>query len=389
MEASDVASGERIADVRSYICQVTPHRSLHVVVVETASGHIGVGECSQSDQDLAVQQNLRVLTEKVRGYSVFDLCERLTPWLASGRSGRAWAVAVSGVEMAVWDLQAKIVGRPAFQLWGGSCRERVRCYATVAVGVDTTSQDEVFAECARLINDGFRAVKIVPFSGLSRAKLLDRETRLGIGRGIELLRALRSSYPELDIAVESNFAFSERVASLVLHEVAEFELLWVEAPLWWDDEQALSRLRSISEVPIASGELGHGKTAYRALIEANAIDVIQPDVKWCGGCSEFRKIAAWSEVHQISVAPHNNSGPIATAVSAHLAMHLSNCALLEVSSRMPTWANELGIGAEMVEHGSISRDRLCSTAGFGVSVREEVLRGLLDSPRESSPSLMN
>lgn len=371
-----VPDSEAIADVRSYICRTDQSRNFHFVFVETRGGLVGIGECSQSDQELAVQSNVELLGAALVGSSVFELTERLVTWLASGRSGRAWSIAISGIEMALWDLQGKVLSRPAFQLWGGGCHEAVRCYATASAGLRPEHPDEVLDECERCVEEGFRAIKVVPFTSLRGASLADHATRVGIESGMELLQTIRSRYPEVDLAVECGFAFSEHLGKVLLGRLADLGILWLEAPLWWDAPSALARLRQFSPVAIASGEVHHGKAAFRDLIELEAVDVLQPDVKWCGGCSELRKISAWADAHQIVVAPHNNSGPVATAASAHVAASLTNLGLLEVSSRLGSWSPGSDFIAPLPSQGAIALEVLRSRPGLGVDLSESAIRQL-------------
>lgn len=364
----------RIGDIRSYVCPTSQGRTFLFIVVETEDGLVGFGEASQNDQDQAVVANIATLRSELVGKDIFELVERIGGRLSSGRAGRAWSVAISAVEMALWDLMGKATRRPVYQLLGGAVREKVICYATVAAGIALEDPGRVLDECRRVINEGFANVKVVPFPGIARATVLDRELRCQLDAGLELLNELHRQHPSVGVAVECNFSFSESVARFLAARLGTLGVLWMEAPLWWDDAAGLRRLREFAAVAVASGELLHGKASYRELIESEALDIVQPDVKWCGGCLEARKIAAWAEVHQIAVAPHNNSGPIATAASAHLAICLPNLAMLEVSSVLDQW--ESGIASGVVETGAVSRARLAAHGGLGVELDEGDLRQL-------------
>ncbi|MGH2353899.1 MAG: enolase C-terminal domain-like protein, partial [Chloroflexota bacterium] len=105
-----------------------------------------------------------------------------------------------------------------------------------------------------------------------------------------------------------------------------------------------------------------------------AVDVLQPDVKWTGGILEAKKVAAWAETYQLTIAPHNNSGPVATAASAHLAATLPNFLVLETPSRRPAWEAELLRGTGLVEQGHVSLERLRARPGLGIEFDEAVAR---------------
>ena len=104
------------------------------------------------------------------------------------------------------------------------------------------------------------------------------------------------------------------------------------------------------------------------------MDVVQPDVKWTGGIAEAKKIAAWAEVYGLAVAPHNNSGPVATAASAHLAATLPNLEILETPSRRPDWEEDLLRGTGVVQRGGVSHQRLRERPGLGIEFDEDVAR---------------
>lgn len=363
-----------ITRVRGWLCDTGAGRNYLFVALESSDGHVGWGEGSQSDQDGAVLSVLRQLSDDVVGRDPLDLVESIVSWLWSNRSGRAMSIAISAVETAIWDLIGQITERPVFQLLGGSCHERLRCYATIAAGVAIDSTDAVLRESKRCVQEGFTALKIVTFPFGPPSQLLTGDVRLDIDRGLSLLSGVRDeTNSTVDLLAECNFRLSVPVAISVARRLEEIGVLWMEAPLWADDPTALRQLKGRTSVAIASGELLHGRQAYVQLIEQRAVDVVQPDVKWTGGILEAKKIASWAEAHLISVAPHNNSGPVATAASAHLAMTLPNFALLEVASRQPDWLGDAMASPPLVVDGEITKDRLATSVGLGVSLDTAVL----------------
>jgi galactonate dehydratase len=112
-----------------------------------------------------------------------------------------------------------------------------------------------------------------------------------------------------------------------------------------------------------------GRLGYQNLIESRALDIVHPDVKWTGGILESKKVAAWAETYQLLVAPHNNSGLVATAASAHLAITLPNLLILEVPSRSPNWESEVIREFELGPAGTISLAQL-ARPGLGVMFDE-------------------
>jgi galactonate dehydratase len=365
-----------LRDVRPLVVDTGHGRNFLFVVLETENGILGVGEGSQSDQDLAVAANVRQLRDRLVGRSIFELIESLSLVTRSPRSGRAMVVAVSAIEQALWDCIGKHVGVPVYQLLGGAVRERVPCYATLSAGLESFEPAELAAEAARCVDEGLAAVKVPAFRELKGAATVGVPllSKRSLELGKERLLAVREAIgPEIGLMLECDFAL-DRVA---LRELVPFlERLgcsWIEAPLAWDDARALADLRRHTPFRIASGEIGHGRLDAVRLIERRSVDVLQPDVKWAGGILEVRKIAAWAEAHQVAIALHNNSGPVATAASAHLSLVIPNALALEIPSRRPGWESTLTADDPIVAEGHVDRDRLAERPGLGIAFDETLL----------------
>lgn len=362
----------RVTGVRSYVCDTGHGRNFVFVLVETDAGVTGFGEASQSNQDSAVVANIRELGASCEGADLFDLVERLAQRYRSDRSGRALMVAASGIEIAVWDAMGKVLDLPVYQLLGGSCHESLPCYATIAAGVTDHRPDALADLALERLGQGFAGVKLAPFVEWERSdKTLDQ--RAALVAGIERLSTVRRAIgPDAALMVECNFAFGRATAVEVATRLGSLDCSWIEAPLWWDEPRDLRWLRGRIDQPIASGEMAHGRRAFRPLLEAAAVDVLQPDVKWTGGIFEAKKVAAWAETCQIDVAPHNNSGPVATAASAHLAVTLPNALVLETPALRPSWEADLVQGTGAVSEGRVLVERLGTRPGLGVDLDEAV-----------------
>lgn len=356
------ARSARITHVRSYVCDTGHGRNFLFVVVDTDAGIFGVGEGSQNDQDEAVVANVRQLTPYYVGRSVFDLIERRGARLRSERTGRAWFVATSALEQAVWDAIGKAAGLPVYQLLGGSCRDNLRCYATMGAGLPDHTPDTLAAEAARLTAAGYSGVKAQVVHG-------DEP----VDAGVERVRVIREAVGDgTDVMAECAFRFDRNTAEQFAARIVPYACAWIEAPLRWDDATNLAALRASITQRVASGETLHGRRSFTSIIEGRAVDILQPDVKWTGGILEAKKIAAWAETYQIDVAPHNNSGPVATAASAHLCATLPNFFALETPSRAPEWQEDLVRGTHVVRGGSVSMAELAKRPGLGIDFDESV-----------------
>lgn len=363
----------RVRALRSYLCDTGQGRNHLFVVVETDAGFCGVGEASQSDQDYAVLANMEQLAPMYVGHDLFELIERRTRSTRTGRAGRAMIAAVGGIEIALWDAIGKVLRVPVYQVLGGGCHDRIRCYATISAGVEDWSPDGLGQVAADTVATGYNAVKLPLFADLAGGRAAGPVGPDRIELGIRRLAAVRGQVgDDVDIMVECDFALDRITARAAADAVAVHRCYWLEAPLRWDDPAELAALRRTVAIRIASGELLHGVPAYRELFEARAVDVVQPDVKWTGGILEAKKIAAWAEAYQVALAPHNNSGPVATAASAHLAVTTPNTLLLESSALQPSWVGDLTCGVSVIRHGVVDRAELARRPGLGVPFDESV-----------------
>ncbi len=365
----------KITAIRPIVCATGHGRTFLFVLVDTDAGLTGVGEGSQSDQDTAVVANVRQLAPRYVGRNPLDVIEARGRLLTNDRTGRAMFVAVSAIEQALWDLAGKLLDVPVYQLLGGSCRDRLRCYATMGAGVTDRSPAGQAREAARCTAAGYTGVKVGPFGDLTPDRCSGPAGRERLREGIERVKAVRAAVgPDVDVMVECGYALDYPAARRVAAALAPYDCFWLEAPLFWDDPAELARLRHAIPQRVASGERTHGRRSYRELIERQAVGVLQPDVKWTGGILEAKKIAAWAETYQLALAPHNNSGPVATAASAHLSATLPNFLILETPSRAPTWEADLLRGTGLVENGAVSLERLRARPGLGIEFDEAVAR---------------
>lgn len=363
----------RVRDIRTVVCDTGHGRTFLFVIVETDAGIQGFGEGSQSDQDAAVVANVEGLARHYVGQNLFELIERRAQLYRTDRAGRAMMIAASAIEIALWDAIGKVLEVPVYQLLGGSCLDVVPCYATMAAGIDDHGPANLSRLAGQLVADGFSGVKVAPFGRDAQDPgRLPGEASM-IASGVERVAAVRDAIgDDASLMVECAFRFDPATAVQVARALEPFGCYWLEAPLFWDDPGLLAAVRGAIPQRLSSGETLHGRRAYRAMLESDAVDVLQPDVKWTGGILEAKKIAAWAEICQVLVAPHNNSGPVATAASAHLAVTLPNAVALEVPAVRPDWEADLVGESFPVRQGSTSPEVLAQRPGLGITFDEAV-----------------
>jgi galactonate dehydratase len=276
--------------------------------------------------------------------------------------------AISSIEHALWDIKAKWLNVPLYELLGGRVRDRVRVYNHLGGGQMKTMYEsttaEEFAERALVVKEqGYTAIKFMPvprtepIEGVQSVRTAER-----------LVRAVREAVgPEMDLMVDLHGRTWPAMAIQYCQAFEPYGLLFFEEPCPTDDIEATAQVTRASRIPIATGERLVGRHQFREIFEKRACHVIQPDVSHCGGLWEARKIAAMAETYSMAVAPHNPNGPVATAVAVHFALATPNWLIQETISSDVPWRNEVVHYPMVIQDGSIAApDR----PGLGVEVDE-------------------
>lgn len=227
---------------------------------------------------------------------------------ASPYAGGLASYAVSAVDLALWDLKGKLLGRPVLELLGGPVRERIACYAT---GNDTDWHMEL----------GFRATKLaLPFGPVDR--------RAGLARVEELVARTRERIgPEVELMLDCWMALDVEHAVRLAERLRPYELSWIEDPLLPDDLDGIAELRRrLPWQTLATGEHWYTPGPFASAVAGRWVDVLQPDIGWAGGLTGCLKIAHLAEPAGIAVIPHAGMN---TAYGQHFAMAVTNSPLGE------------------------------------------------------------
>ncbi|HET7929736.1 MAG TPA: galactonate dehydratase [Actinomycetota bacterium] len=281
------------------------------------------------------------------------------------RGGAVMTSAIAGIDQALWDIKAKALGVPLFELLGGPVRDRVRMYVNLGSELGGDARDpQAWADAAREARKGgFDAMKVypaVPARPLEGTPFL-RETET-------LVAVVREAAGEdADVMVDLHGRTSPADAIRLGHALAPYRPWWLEEPCQPGNADAVAEVARAIPIPVAAGERLVERGAFAELLDKRACAIIQPNVCYCGGVSEFRRIASLAETALVPVAPHNPNGPIGTMVSVHLALALPNVPILEHVRGDVPWRDEIvdepfvtvdgyadqptrpGIGVELVE----------------------------------------
>jgi L-alanine-DL-glutamate epimerase-like enolase superfamily enzyme len=278
-----------------------------VAIIETELKPLLIGEDAR---------NISRLWNRMMNGSRAELAERfgrLMPIL--GRRG-IHVAAISGIDLALWDIAGKARGCSVLELVGGACRDGVKAYGSGGWG----DSDRIGAELKGYASQGFKAAKM-------RFGAMDGRVATSLAR----VRAAREAIGgEIDLMVDAHGTMSVSQAKRFCKGAAELDLRFVEEPVMSDDRAGLAAVRAASAVPIAAGESEFTRFDFAELIDRRAVDVLQPDLAITGGFSEGLKIAALCEAHRLELAPHCWGSAISFRAGLTLAFASSAGVYMEV-----------------------------------------------------------
>jgi D-galactarolactone cycloisomerase len=294
------------------------YRSALLIQVETDEGITGFGSCSGNGAILEVMIE-RVLKPLLVGKSPLDIEEL---WETSYFSAVAkelgsrglGVVALSGVDIALWDILGKAKDEPIFKLLGGAARDKIPVYATALY---PEQPGEVVKKALAFAQKGFRAAKI--------------KVGFNLAQDIEIVRAVRAELGnDFTLMTDANQGYTLEVASQAAEAFAACGVAFLEEPLFVEDIEGHASLKAQGKVPIALGENLHTRFAFENFIARRAVDILQPDVARAGGMSEVAEIAALAAGHGLSVSFQTWGDAVALAASLHLAAALKNSSVMEL-----------------------------------------------------------
>ncbi|HET7480943.1 MAG TPA: mandelate racemase/muconate lactonizing enzyme family protein [Rubrobacteraceae bacterium] len=363
-----------------------------VLVKVWAGDEYGLGECYPSAPAAGIHQIITNLEDQLVGEdprNVEMLYEKLRRWnIFTGGQAGAVLTAISGIEMALWDLAGKLQGVPIYRLLGGAFRTRIRLYADFNAGtVDAAAhhttdggllseelQQEYVDVAREAVSMGFDAIK---FDVDDVTGPLHRDFWNGAISGPEReamvarVAAVREAVgPEVDLAIDMHGRFDLPSSIRFARAVEEFDLLWLEEPTPPENYDALAEIRRSASTPICAGENTYTRFDFKRLFDGRCVDYVMPDVAKCGGLAEGKRIANMAELDYIPFATHNVSSPIGTIAAAHVCAAVSNFAVLEWHAiDMPHWADFVRYsGGDVISDGHIE---LTEAPGLGLELNEE------------------
>lgn len=277
------------------------------VRIECEDGQIGWGEATLEGQSAAVAGAVATMAQALLGRDPRRIEDAWQMLYRRGcyRGGPVMMSALSGIDMALWDLSARALGVPVHTMMGGRVRDRVRCYAWM--GGDRA--ETAFEDLESLRAAGYGAAKL-NVAG-ETARLAGHAQVDAIAARLHDLRA--AAGPDFDIAVDFHGRIDAATACVLLAEIAPMRPLFVEDPVLQTQTQELADIARATPIPLAAGERLTDRGAMRQLFEARAVRVANFDTAHVGGITEMRRLAAFCEFWDVTLAPHSPLGPIALA----------------------------------------------------------------------------
>jgi galactonate dehydratase len=344
-------------------------RNYCFIRLRTDTGLTGVGEASLEWQELTTQTLIHELFEEryVLGSDPFDVEALVMRMIRDQYQGGAVAMtAISGIEIALWDLIGKATGQPVYKLLGGRCHERLPAYANGWYGGAVTPED--YATLAsKVVAGGYRGLKFDPF-GIAWKRM----SRAEIDQSVAIVEAVRRAVGD---DVELMIEFHGRLAMDVALEVGErlqvYGPTWYEEPVAHENLDLLAEFKAKSSVRVAAGERLYTLVDFARLTHQRAVDIVQMDVAHCGGILMSKKIAAFSEVNDIVFAPHVSIGPVALAAALHLDMCCSNFRCQEnFGEHDVNYRDDLVCGWNRYSNGYFTLD---DRPGLGLELNDDVI----------------
>ncbi len=293
--------------------------------VETDEGISGWGEPVIEGRALTVESAVHELMDSLIGSDPSRIEDAWEKMYRSGfyRGGPILMSAIAGIDQALWDIKGKALNQPIYQLMGGAVRNSIKVYSWV--GGDRPS--DVGQEALKRKEIGFTAIKM---NATEELQIIDTYDK--VAQVVERVKAIRDSCgPYFGIAVDFHGRVHKPMAKVLAKALEPYNLMFIEEPVLPQNNDALDKITSLTQTPIATGERMFTRWDFKELLHSNNVDIIQPDLSHAGGITECKKIASMAEAYDVAVAFHCPLGPIALAACLQVDATVYNAFIQEQS----------------------------------------------------------
>ncbi|MCC6179719.1 MAG: mandelate racemase/muconate lactonizing protein [Chloroflexi bacterium] len=273
--------------------------------IQTDEGVVGIGGPISLEQAFIIDTQFRQLLVGLDPIAHELLWDKLYRYSVHGRKG-VTMMAISAIDCAIWDLKGRWANAPVYRLLGGPTRSEIPAYAS-ALGF-SIEPERAAQRALDFVADGYHATKWFFRDGPS-------DGREGMRRNVELVAALREAVgDDVDLMLDCWMSWDVPYTVAMAERLEEFHPRWLEEPVLPDKIGSYAEIRARSPIPISGGEHEYTRWGLKQLMDAQAVDVLQPDIYWCGGITELLKICAIASTYDLPVVPHGHSTP----ATAHL-----------------------------------------------------------------------
>ncbi len=360
--------------------RVSPKTVWSFVELVDVAGSAGVGEATLARCEVQMRRALQAYVPLLLARAPIDV--DLAPARATARSLPEFAV-VSALDQAVCDLAAQQQGISVSAALGGARRDKVRAYANINRGIRSRTPEGFAAHARSAMADGFFAVKIAPFDDVELyGEASRRIDAVLLDAGLARIAAVREAIgPEADLMVDCHWRLHRAAAEAVLRATEPLRLHWLECPVPETPEmletiRTLRKFANDRRVLLAGCEQMSLLDGFMPFLQANAYDVLMPDVKYVGGMREMLNVADAMERRGAAFSPHNPSGPVCHAASLHVCAVASNVERLEMQyAETPLFDQLVGGALAPAVNGEVTVPR---APGVGVRLDPRWVRELCD-----------
>jgi len=361
----------KIVSVTAHVVNAEMRNWVFVKVQTDVPGLHGWGEATLEWKTRSVAGAVEDLTPLILGRSPLDIEQAVRAMRKQSfwRLGAIGMSAISGIELALWDIAGKHFGVPVWQLLGGKVREKVHVYTHLGFGdmravYETDSVDPLVERAHEVLAKGYTAFKVVILPYVHAYA-----PRKAVSHVERLMAALREAAgPDTEIMLDFHGKPGSVATALSFIEaVAPYGPMFVEEPIQPGDARGMRQITERSRVPIATGERLVERSEFEEHFHLRAMDIAQPDICHCGGLLEAKKIAAMAETAGMGVAPHNPLGPIAGAAALHFAVSTPSHIIQEEMVGAVPWYFDVVRGPIEMADGHW---QVPETPGLGIEVDE-------------------
>lgn len=342
------------------------------IKISTDDGYEGWGEPIVEGRAVTTAAAVSELSDYLLGKDPRNIEDLFQVMYRGGfyRGGPILSSAISGIEQALWDIKAKALNVPVYELLGGPVREKVRLYAHVS----GTTPEEYATNARKLVAAGYTALKM---GVVNATDWVERPS--SIDAAVAKFAAVREAVGrDIGVGIDFHGRVRRSVAKVLAKAIEPFNPMFYEELLLPTDSDALKEVANNCSVPLATGERMFTRWDFKKLLQDGVVDIIQPDVSHCGGIWELRKIAAMAEAYDVSVAPHCPLGPLTLASSLQIDFCTPNAFIQEQSTNVAYHSDANNyMFAYVKSHPFEFQDGFVirsSAIGLGVTINEAAVR---------------